>query len=594
MNLKAMSAKRQLFHSYRTMNGTSKVAMRPHNFRRYRQVLFVVAWVSVVSPSIWAESFPEMRAKWDGTPAGEELAKLKQAGQPFVDAEHNSRLVSESLFRCHRYVEGWLAQADPATGLIPENLRQGRDHWNGRNCGADNYPFMVLTCALTDDDLFKGRMRDMLSTESIVTKRVDRLGDVYQFSKHGFEFQDVELDRLVFDNAEYVKDGLIPLTEWLGPSPWSDRMIGIIDDIWKNASIDTHHGKIPTLNFEVNGDLLQANSRLYWFTGDRKYLDWAIRLGDYYLLGDHHPTRNLSELRLQDHGGEVVNGLTELYVAVSRVDPAKRRAYQQPLREILDNILAKGRNADGMLYSVYHPRTGEHSGKVCDTWGYIYDGFYTMSLVDDVPAYRDAITHALGNLLGKYEGVPWADQSTMDATADSTESALNLINRLPVASAATWCDRQIRLMWSVQHPDGVIEGWHGDGNFARTTIMYALWKTLGAHVSPWRADVRLGAARDGKYICVFLTADEPWDGRVIFDRPRHRDYLHLPFDYPRINQFPEWFTVDANRQYFIAELPSGHVLQRSGAELSAGLAVTLKPGQVILWRIEPLLDAARK
>ena len=29
----------------------------------------------------------------------------------------------------------------------------------------------------------------------------------------------VDLDRLVFDNAEYVKDGLIPITEWLGRSP---------------------------------------------------------------------------------------------------------------------------------------------------------------------------------------------------------------------------------------------------------------------------------------------------------------------------------------------------------------------------------------
>ncbi len=539
-------------------------------------------------PALGAESFPEMRAKWDQVPAGEESRKLRAAGPPFAEAERNSRLAAESLYRCHRYVEGWLAQADPETGLIPENLRQGRDHWNGRNCGADNYPFMVLTCALTDEPLFRGRMREILSTEAKITKRVDRLGDVYQFSKHGFEFNEINLDRIVFDNAEYVKDGLIPLTEWLGPSPWSERMVGIIDDIWKNAAIETPFGKIPTLNFEVNGDLLQANSRLYWFTGDRKYLDWAIRLGDYYLLGDHHPTRNLTELRLQDHGGEVVNGLAELYVAVGREGRDKQRAYQQPLREIFDNILAKGRNADGMLYSSYHPRTGANSGKPCDTWGYIYDGFYTMSLADDVPAYREAISHCLNNLLDKYEGVPWADQSTMDATADSTESALNLINRLPVNSAATWCDRQIRLMWSVQRPDGIIEGWHGDGNFARTSIMYALWKTLGVHVSPWRADVRLGAARDGENICVFLTADEPWKGRILFDRPRHREYLRLPLDYPRINQFPEWFTVEALAHYSLTDLATGAKVNRSGSELEEGVPVSLSSRQMLLWRIERL------
>jgi hypothetical protein len=89
-----------------------------------------------------------------------------------------------------------------------------------------------------------------------------------------------------------VKDGLLPITEWLGPSPWSERMIGIVDDIWQQAPIDTPFGRIPTRNFEVAGDLLQACSRLFWFTGELKYLDWAIRLGDYYLLSTNHPTND--------------------------------------------------------------------------------------------------------------------------------------------------------------------------------------------------------------------------------------------------------------------------------------------------------------
>ena len=57
----------------------------------------------------------------------------------------------------HRFVDGWLAKADPESGLIPENLGSGLDHWNGRNNAADNYPFMVLTAALTDRPLFEGR-----------------------------------------------------------------------------------------------------------------------------------------------------------------------------------------------------------------------------------------------------------------------------------------------------------------------------------------------------------------------------------------------------------------------------------------------------
>ena len=335
----------------------------------------------------------------------------------------------------------------------------------------------------------------------------------------------------------------------------------------------------------MNGDLLQANSRLYWFTGERKYLDWGIRLGDYYLLGTNHPTRDRKELRLMDHGGEMVNGLTEFYVILSRVDPAKKKAYEKPLREIFESILRHGRNADGMLYSSYNPQTGENSGKFADTWGYIYDGFYTVSLVDDLPAYREAIAHALRNLKGKYEGVPWADKSTMDATADSTESALNLIQRLPVASAADWCDSQIRLMWSVQRPDGVIEGWHGDGNFARTSIMYALWKTQGVTVQPWRQDVRLGAMQQDGRLRVFLTADQPWEGRVIFDRPRHKELLHLPMDYPRINQFPEWFTVTENNELRLRKAADAKETTLAGRVLREGLPLKLAAGERALWTI---------
>ena len=51
------------------------------------------------------------------------------------------------------------------------------------------------------------------------------------------------MDRLIFDNAEYVKDGLMPLTEWLGPSPWSERMSGIMDDIWNHAPVETPAAK---------------------------------------------------------------------------------------------------------------------------------------------------------------------------------------------------------------------------------------------------------------------------------------------------------------------------------------------------------------
>jgi hypothetical protein len=530
-------------------------------------------------------AFPEMQRIWDRDPPAGSPNPTEVADKYFRQAERDGRLANQAFFRCRRYIDGWMAHCDPETGLFPRNFRESRDFWNGRDCAADNYPFMVLTAAMTDRPLMKGRLLDILHTEIRLTSRLGRLPDDYSFSKKGWRREKLNLDEVIFDGAEYVKDGLLYIAEWMGPSPWSKRMVGITDDIWRYAPIDTPYGKIPTHNFEVCGDLLQACSRLYWFTGERKYLDWALRLGDYYLLGTNHPTRDLKQLRLLDHGCEVINGLTELYVAVSRVIPEKKQVYEKPMHELFDCVLEKGRNEDGLLYSWFNPKTGEHSKGLCDTWGYDYDGFYTMWLIDHTEPYRAAVLKALANLKGKYIGACWDDKSA-DGFADSIEGAINLFNRESVESAADWIDTQTILMWAIQKPDGVIEGWHGDGNFARTSLMYALWKTQGVTVDPWRPDVRFGAAREGNKLHIYLTADQAWEGRLIFDRPRHKLLMHLPLDYTRINQFPEWFTVEPNARYQL-KLDRTAKIVRSGTQMASGIPARLRAGQTVRIEIEP-------
>lgn len=520
------------------------------------------------------EAFPEMRQVWDTEAAG-----LASGETAFRQAEKHARQANEAFYRSRRFIDGWLAHADSATGLIPRNLTESKDFWNGRDAAADNYPFMVLTAAMTDRPLMEGRLLQMLRTETRLTSRVDRLPDDYSFSKQGWRRESVDLNAIIFDGAEYVKDGLLPITEWLGASPWSERALGIIEDIWKNAPLDSPFGKIPTQNFEVNGDLLQACSRLFWFTGQRKYLDWAIRLGDYYLLGDQHPTRDLPELQLGDHSCEVINGLSELYVACAHAAPEKREAYRKPLHELYDRLLEIARNEHGLLYLRVNTRTGEHLAALTDNWGYNYDGFYTVWLLDGTEAYRAAVRKALGNLKEFYTGKGGMCQSnTADGYADSIEGAITLCNREPVASAAEWIDAEIKTMWGRQRFDGVIEGWHGDGNSARTSLMYALWKTQGTTIQPWRADVRFGAVLDHGVLSLLITADQPWAGRLVFDIPRHKAHMHLPLDYPRINQFPEWFAVDSQQAYEI-QAAGGALEKRTGAELHDGLAVQVKPGE---------------
>ena len=266
----------------------------------------------------------------------------------FDRARENGLLANEGLRRSQNYVRGWLRHADPDSGLIPRNLdwkiysqksrKGGRNIWNAKDAAADNYPFMVLTCALTDEKLFAGRMLSMLHSEMELTSRIDRLPDTYHFSKKRFQNRKPNLEAIIFGSSEYIKDGLLPLTEWLGPSPWSERMIGMLDDLWKHAPVQTPYGNIVSTNVEVNGEMLQALSRIYWMTGEKKYLDWALRLGDYYLLDQHHPTRDRDYLRLRDHGCEIVSGLCELYAAVNFALPEKKLAYEKLVHQMLYQI----------------------------------------------------------------------------------------------------------------------------------------------------------------------------------------------------------------------------------------------------------------
>jgi len=495
----------------------------------------------------------------------------------FRQAVENGRLANEGFIHCRDFVNGWLRHADKKTGLIPRNLDRDKDIWNAEDSAADNYPFMVLTAAIIDRPLFDGRMRNMLRAETRLTSRIGSLPDTYSFTKQNFQDSREDLGRIIFGSSEYVKDGLLPLTEWLGPSPWSERMINILDDLWQRAPVKTQYGQIVSENQEINGEMLQTLSRVYWMTGDRKYLQWAVRLGDYYLLGGHHPIRDEETLRLRDHGCEIVSGLCELYATVNFAMPGKKSAYRTPIHEMLDRILEFGTNEHGLFYNAINNNTGRHDRDLADTWGYNLNGFYTVYLIDQTEAYRQAVQKALSNLNDYYKNYQW-EGSSADGYADSIEGAINLYNREPVDSTVKWMDSEIKVMWDIQKPDGIIEGWHGDGNFARTTIMYCLWKTKGLTIRPWRDDVVFGAFQDGDVLKISINAGRRWQGKLLFDTPRHQTIMNMPLDWPRINQFPEWFTVKQNKSYMVNDLTSNTRKSYTAKQLADGITIDIQAG----------------
>ena len=169
-------------------------------------------------------------------------------------------------------------------------------------------------------------------------------------------------------------------------------------------------------------------------------------------------------------------------------------------------------------------------------------------MVDSTEEYRDAVLKGFQKLNEKYRNYAW-EGTSHDGYADALESGINLYNREPVPELKSWIDSEMQVMFDMQQEDGIIGGWHGDGNFARTAIMYSLWKTQGATISPWREDVILGAEQNDGTNYFVLTADKDWEGKLVFDSERHKTILNLPIDYPRINQFPEWFTAKEGEEY---------------------------------------------
>ncbi|WP_372948694.1 hypothetical protein [Mariniphaga sp.] len=503
-------------------------------------------------------------------------------------ALENGRQANEGFERSLRFTQAWLTKTDSETGLIPTNLTSKTDVWEPHNSAADNYAFMVLTAYLLDKNLYEGELIDMLKTEKELTSRVNSLPDTWSFSKQDFLTEEPQPGNIIFGTSEYIKDGLVPLMEYIGQSPWNDRMMEMLDDLQeymkKIGSLESVYPERMASVEEVNGEMLQTLSRVYWMTGNQKYLDWAVEIGDYYLLGDRDLSR-IEYLRIRDHGCEIIGGLSELYVTLHFVNREKKEQYKPALYKLLDRVLEVGRNEDGLFYNAINAKTGEIvDEKIVDNWGYTFNAYYSVWLVDQKEEYRQAVLNGFKKLNENYRNYAW-EGTSHDGYADALESGINLYNREPVPELKSWIDSEMKVMFEMQQEDGIVGGWHGDGNFARTAIMYSLWKTQGATIQPWRSDVILGAEKSGDETYFVLTTENEWEGKLIFDAPRHRTILNLPIDYPRINQFPEWFTVEEGEEYALVSSQKQLSGKYTGKQLLEGISVKLKAGEVWVARV---------
>jgi hypothetical protein len=533
----------------------------------------------LVGRDFWMPLRAALGTPWPWKPADDDAAP---EDEPLRRGEVARRCFARAL----GVLDAWWATRD-ATGLFPRRIDQPL--WAPQDNAADMLPFLAITAHFMAPE----RLPEILAIiprERSLTTRHAGLPDWFSLTNRAFTWPDTNVTRLIFNAAEYCKDGLIPMTEVMGRGLWFDRMVELTHAIFAAAPVASDFGPLPADDSEVNGDLLQTLARLHAATRDPTYLRWAERIGDAYCLEvlprndglpphrwDFTAHRVLKDtLNLNDHGNELIGGLAELFVAAKHFHPELAARYEPALRAMFRRLLDKARNEDGLWFNLLEASSGEPQNRETpDTWGYALSAAVTFGDAVGDPSLIEAARHALRRInKGRY--LVWSDA---DAYADSIEGALYLLNRLPSSEASSWLNNMLPLFLGKQRDNGIVEGWYGDGNYARTALLAALFHTQGVVPHPWRSDLRLGAVREGDTLRLSLAADHDWEGQLRFDTARHRQHLRLPVNYPRLNEFPEWFTVDPQRLYDLSGV--GQRTRVSGRELAAGVPVTIPDGQTL-------------
>ncbi|NOZ56375.1 MAG: hypothetical protein GXO73_06220, partial [Calditrichaeota bacterium] len=208
---------------------------------------------------------------------------------PTERARTNARTVAQILQKCRRATDTWLAVRDPQTNLLPVHLagtpwvsNPKVNLYRVRDSAADLYPFLLLSDWFTQRDRFRSLMFDILQSDVLLT--TDSLGFPHDADLRPFRVRPMDLASRIFGASEYAKDGLTPVVELLGRTPWFDRMVQLVDAILEHAPVQSRFGTLPSGLAEVNGEMLQTLVRLYTMTGETRYLKAAERIGDAYVF----------------------------------------------------------------------------------------------------------------------------------------------------------------------------------------------------------------------------------------------------------------------------------------------------------------------
>lgn len=456
----------------------------------------------------------------------------------------------------------WIPLRNPQTKLYAQ---QGdRQQWNYRDTAADFFGFEIHAGLRVAPDAMV-LIKETLERES---KFRTPEGLAYPVETATANRIKVDHDELMFGSSEYVKDGLITIVERYGYELVGERMFDLIDALRESSKREKF---LAGKGAEINGNMLQVYSRLSFTERGKDYAESSAAIVDAYLSEAFPANHNLppqefdfesgkvvsSALKIADHGNEVVLGFAEAYsMAVARKDDpvwaARAERWAGPIAQMLERIMVIGQRPDGILGSRIHPdKECLVDNRPNDNWGYVIVG----ALCFNEAARRDGRVapeqlERIDQLIDKIVARVAKQDATrftggMDSIADTLESAIYVAAYSPRhrTQMLRWVDRQMPELY--EHLQKPWKPNYLDGNFVRTSLLYAEVCSGGWRAEPFRSDVAVGFAMNkaGHKAVLNCKVNQSWSGSLIPDQNRHRTVLNLPWNWPRLNSWPEWFAL---------------------------------------------------
>ncbi len=531
--------------------------------------------------------------------------RAAEAGNLVEAAASNGVLAQEAILRSRAVHDAWMPMRDPGTKLFPQAYNN--NEWNYRNTAADFFGFQFQIAMYTDAPTLED-LRESIRAES----ELSGPGELCQpVSARTGEPINESFRELMFASSEYVKDGLLSAYEAYGDEQIYSRMIEVVDAILAHSGHESQFGVLPDPRSEVLGEMLQTLSRLSLVSENDAYPEMAARIADAIIeqmLAEHNGlpahtfnyetnTPDKPLVMLRDHGNEVVGGLAEVYaLAVSRSeDPVwaeRADRWAEPIAHMLELIFEVAINDAGLIVNTVDADTmtivDDHPN---DNWGYIVNGvlLFVEAAEQRGVLEEDRLAKLLVSVdqvvaaVVETDGIAW-EGLHHDGYADTIESALYCAYHRPELTPVLlpWIDDQIGVMLGMQSSDGFVARTYLDGNFIRTSMMYADLRTGGWSVEPWSPDVRVGLASDDEGNgALVVESTMPYEGKLVYRLPAHALQRAIPWDWPRLNSWPRWLPPEAIADVEAVKGAEGVTVDA----LASGLPISLDSGGRVVLEI---------